>query len=68
MYVKFVSHEQVNYKRHLSIEAKAFLILVQNTVLLHLCDTFHQIVINVIERERELSQNGLTLHQHTERK
>ena len=45
-----------------------FLILVGNTVLLYLCDTeeaaLHQIVLNIIERK--LSQNGLTLHQHTE--
>ena len=46
----------------------AFLILVDNTVLLYLCDreeaALHQIVLNI--NIRELSQNGLTLHQHTE--
>ena len=46
------------------------LILIENTVLLYLCDTeeaaLHQIVLNIIERE--LSENGLTLHQHTEQK
>ena len=46
------------------------LILIENTLLLYLCDTeeaaLHQIAFNIIERE--LSQNGLTLHQHTEQK
>ena len=46
------------------------LILIENTVLLYLCDreeaALHQNILNIIERE--LSQNGLTLHQHTEQK
>ena len=46
------------------------LILIENTVLLYLCDreeaALYQNVLNIFERE--LSQNGLTLHQHTEQK
>ena len=70
MYVKLVSHEQVNLKTTFEHRAKVSLILIENTVLLYLCDreeaALYQNVLNIIERE--LSQNGLTLHQHTEQK
>ena len=66
MYVKLLPQEQV----YLCPEAKALLILVENTVPFYLHNTkesdLHEIVFNIIGKE--LLQNGLTLHQHTEQK
>ena len=57
-------------KRHLSIEAKALLFLIENIAPLYLYDAkesvLNQVVLNITKKK--LSQNGLTLYQHTEQK